>query len=52
MEMKRNVVMNITPAIRDGYIGPVKRLTCRIGKHLFYLTKADYDRLASSPLLP
>ena len=39
--------MNITPVIPDGYYGPVKRLTCRICKHLFYLTKADYDRLAT-----
>jgi hypothetical protein len=44
--MKRNVVMNITPVIPDGYNGPVKRLTCRICKYLFYLTMADYDRLA------
>jgi tetratricopeptide (TPR) repeat protein len=26
-------------------LGPVKQLACRICKHLFYLTKADYDRL-------
>ena len=38
--------MNITPVIPDGYNGPVKQLTCRICKHLFYLTMADYDRLA------
>src|SRR6266566_6316556 len=43
--MKRNVVMNITPVIPDGYVGPIKQLTCRICKHLFYLTMADYDRL-------
>src|SRR5215471_15298691 len=46
IEMKRNVVMNITPMIPDGYNGPVKRLPCRICKHHFYLTMADYDRLA------
>ena len=45
IEMKRNVFMNITPVIPDGYNGPVKRLTCRICKHLFYLTMAEYDRL-------
>src|ERR1700751_995649 len=43
--MKRNVAMNITPVIPDGYVGPVKQLTCRICKHIFYLTMADYDRL-------
>jgi hypothetical protein len=37
--------MNITPVIPDGYNGPVKQLTCRICKHLFYLTMADYERL-------
>jgi hypothetical protein len=45
IEMKRNVAMNITPVIPDGYVGPIKQLTCRICKHIFYLTKADYDRL-------
>src|SRR5215831_9482605 len=43
--MRRNVAMNITPVIPDGYDEPIKQLTCRICKHLFYLTKADYDRL-------
>jgi hypothetical protein len=43
--MQRNVAMNITPVIPDGYNGPIKQLTCRICKHLFYLTKADYGRL-------
>src|SRR6266516_1421679 len=43
--MKRNAAMNITPVIPDGYVGPIKQLTCRICKHLFYLTMADYDRL-------
>src|SRR6266480_2810734 len=43
--MKRNVAMHITPVIPDGYVGPIKQLTCRICKHLFYLTMADYDRL-------
>ena len=37
--------MNITPVIPDGYNGPIKQLTCRICKHLFYLTMADYGRL-------
>jgi len=43
--MKRNAAMNITPVIPDGYNGPVKQLTCRICKHLFYLAMADYERL-------
>ena len=38
--------MHITPVIPDGYNGPVKQLTCRICKHIFYLTRADYDQLA------
>jgi tetratricopeptide (TPR) repeat protein len=37
--------MHITPVIPDGYDGPIKQLTCRICKHIFYLTMADYDRL-------
>src|SRR5712692_2023111 len=37
--------MDITPVIPDGYNGPIKQLTCRICKHIFYLTKADYGRL-------
>ncbi len=37
--------MNITPVIPDGYNGPIKQLTCRICRHLFYLTMADYDQL-------
>ena len=37
--------MNITPVIPDGYDGPIKQLTCRICKHLFYLTMTDYQRL-------
>jgi tetratricopeptide (TPR) repeat protein len=37
--------MHITPVIPDGYDGQVKRLTCRICKHLFYLAMADYERL-------
>src|SRR5260221_11849553 len=37
--------MNITPVIPDGYSGPIKQLACRICKHLFYLTMADYERL-------
>src|SRR6266568_5338439 len=37
--------MNITSVIPDGYNGPVKQLTCRICKHLFYLAMADYERL-------
>jgi tetratricopeptide (TPR) repeat protein len=43
--MKRNAAMNITPVIPDGYNGPIKQLTCRICKHLFYLTMADYELL-------
>lgn len=39
------MVMNITPIISDGYNGPIKRLTCRICKHLFYITQDDYHRL-------
>jgi tetratricopeptide (TPR) repeat protein len=46
MERKRGIPMNITPVIPDGYNGPIKQLTCRICKHIFYLTRADYDRLA------
>jgi tetratricopeptide (TPR) repeat protein len=38
--------MHITPVIPDGYNGPVKQLTCRICKHIFYLTQADYDQFA------
>jgi hypothetical protein len=38
--------MNITPVIPDGYNGPIKQLTCRICKHIFYLTMADHSRLA------
>src|ERR1700687_1946555 len=39
--------MNITPVIPDGYNGPIKQLTCRICKHIFYLTMADYRRLGN-----
>jgi hypothetical protein len=38
--------MNVTPIIPDGYNGPTKQLTCRICKHLFYLTQDDYRRLS------
>lgn len=38
--------MDITPVIPDGYNGPIKQLTCRICKHIFYLSMADYGRLA------
>src|SRR5438105_979571 len=38
-------VMNVTPLIPDGFNGPVKQLTCRICKHVFYLTQDDYRRL-------
>ena len=38
-------VMNVTPLIPDGYNGPIKQLTCRICKHVFYLTQDDYHRL-------
>ncbi len=37
--------MNIPPLIPDGYNGPIKQLTCRICKHVFYLTQGDYHRL-------
>ncbi len=37
--------MDITPVIPNGYNGPIKQLTCRICKHIFYLTQADYARL-------
>src|SRR5690349_15928423 len=37
--------MNITPIIPDGYNGPIKQLTCRICKHLFFITQDDYRRL-------
>ena len=37
--------MNITPIIPDGYNGPTKQLTCRICKHIFYITQDDYRRL-------
>src|SRR5258706_4908740 len=46
MERKRDIPMNITPVIPDGYNGPIKQLTCRICRHIFYLTQADYARLA------
>src|SRR6266487_1398506 len=46
MERKWYIPMNITPVIPDGYNGLIKQLTCRICKHIFYLTRADYDRLA------
>src|SRR5947207_14433462 len=36
--------MNTTPIIPDGYNGPIKQLTCRICKHLFYITQDDYRR--------
>src|SRR5215472_18569046 len=42
--------MRITPVIRDGYHGgPIKQLTCRICKRLFYITQADYDSLQEVP---
>src|SRR2546421_11384649 len=37
--------MNITPIIPNGYSGAIKQLTCRICKHLFYITQDDYRRL-------
>src|SRR5258708_2266137 len=37
--------MNVTPLIPDGYNGPIKQLTCRICKHVFYLTQDDYHHL-------
>ena len=37
--------MNITPIIPDGYNGSIKQLTCRICKHIFYITQDDYRRL-------
>jgi hypothetical protein len=36
--------MDITPLIPDGYNGPIKRLTCSICKHMFYITQDDYHR--------
>src|SRR5712691_6157359 len=36
--------MIITPLIPDGYDGPVKQLTCRICKHVFYVSQQDYQR--------
>src|SRR5215469_6851859 len=36
--------MDITPLIPDGYTGPIKRLTCSICKHVFYITQDDYHR--------
>jgi hypothetical protein len=45
VEVKRTIPMDITPVIPDGYNGPIKQLTCRICKHRFYLTMADYGRL-------
>jgi tetratricopeptide (TPR) repeat protein len=36
--------MNVTPLIPDGYHGPIKQLTCRICKHVFYITQNDYQR--------
>ena len=36
--------MNVTPLIPDGYSGPIKQLTCRICKHVFYITQDDYQR--------
>ncbi len=45
-EMKGIDRMHITPVIPDGYHGgPIKQLTCRICKRLFYITQADFDRL-------
>lgn len=38
--------MKITPLLPDGYSGPIKQLTCRICKHVFYITMADYNALA------
>ncbi len=38
--------MDITPIIPDGYNGPIKQLTCRICKRLFYITQDDYRRLS------
>src|SRR5579884_2753057 len=36
--------MQVTPVIPDGYNGPIKQLTCRICKHIFYITQDDYRR--------
>src|SRR5690348_8403693 len=35
--------MDITPLIPDGYDGPIKRLSCSICKHMFYITQDDYS---------
>src|ERR1700688_4651295 len=48
IERKRDIPMDITPVIPDGYNGPIKQLTCRICRHIFYLTQADYGRLAEA----
>lgn len=36
--------MRITPLILDGYNGPIKQFTCRVCKHRFHLTMADYEQ--------
>ncbi|GHO96489.1 hypothetical protein KSF_065370 [Reticulibacter mediterranei] len=36
--------MDITPLIPDGYDGPIKQLTCRICKHVFYITQQEYQQ--------
>ena len=37
--------MHITPQIPDGYDGPIKKLTCRVCKRIFYITLTDYHQL-------
>lgn len=44
MREASRIFMNITPLIPDGYNGPIKQLTCRICKHVFYITQQDYQR--------
>lgn len=38
----------ITPEIEDGYDGIVKRLSCSICHHSFYVTETDYQMLSPS----
>lgn len=46
IDIKGSDSMDITPLIPDGYNGPIKQLTCRICKHIFYISQADYSYLA------
>ena len=47
--------MKITPVTPDEYDRSIKQLTCRVCKHVFYLTLADYrllTGLSSDCLVP